>query len=75
MRKLHLAQIYGVIQKQLVCLRAVSSCTGAFSLLAYLTYADVSIEKIFAEMQLLAKLDLTCIPSVSQALQKLFLCA
>lgn len=30
MRTLHIAQIYGVIQKQLVCLRAVSSGTGAF---------------------------------------------
>lgn len=30
MRTLHIAQIYGVIQKQLVCLRAVSSSTGAF---------------------------------------------
>lgn len=29
-RTLHIAQIHRVIQKQLVCLRAVSSSTGAF---------------------------------------------
>ena len=45
MRTLH---IYGVIQKQLVCLRAVSKRYGRDSLLVYLSYADVSIDKMFA---------------------------
>lgn len=44
MRTLHLAQIYGIIQKQLVGVWAASGCTARFAFLFFLN-ADVSIEK------------------------------
>lgn len=61
MRTLHIAQIYGVIQKQLVCLRAVSTQYGRVFAFSLPELRGREYRKIFTEMQLRLKLNVICI--------------